>query len=115
MKSIAVSLTKWLLIPKWLVGPLGFWVTIGVIATEVGITELVLRHQFFVAVATYYTLSIAITSMANPWDGWYQWFFRFSHGMCAVVQTEIKTHPQVEAARQQKEIEKAERHERGQG
>lgn len=68
-------------------------VTVAVVVAETGIVELVIHHQFFFAVASYYTLSIAITSMANPWDGWYQWFFRFSHGMCAVVQTECKTHP----------------------
>ena len=54
-----------------------------------GITALIVAHPFTVAVCVYYTLSSAVISMSNPWDGMYNWFYRFSHGMVAVVRTEI--------------------------
>jgi hypothetical protein len=76
---------------KWLIGPLGIMMA-GTIAAfvEGGILTLFLTHPIVATAAMIYVLTAAVTSMRNPWDGFYNWFYRFSHALLAVAQKELE-------------------------
>lgn len=75
---------------KWLCGPLGLLIMGGVaMFVDGGFVGVVEAHPIVSAVVAMFIFSAAVTSMRNPWDGMYNWFFRFTHILAASADKEL--------------------------
>lgn len=76
-----IALAKWMLGPNALIvaGAVGVWV-------EGGIIGVAMAHPVIFTAGVIYVLYAAITAMRNPWDGWYNWFYRFSHALLPLAE-----------------------------
>lgn len=50
---------------------------------EAGFLELILLNKVALTIGAMFTLSAAVSSMRDPPDGFYKWFYRFSNTMTA--------------------------------
>ena len=90
---------------KWIVGPNAF-IMAGAIGVwlEGGILAMIMAHPIVFTACALYTLFAAVTAMRNPWDGWYNWFYRFSHAMVALAEQELnRMHPGLGQALEQED------------
>lgn len=76
---------------KWVFGPLGLIVAgIAGIIVDGSFWGFVDAHQVSITLGLSYIITTGITAMANPWDGAYNWFYRWSHAMVGVVDKLLK-------------------------
>lgn len=58
-------------------------------AAETSLIQLVSDHQIGVTWFGGFTLSAAVGALRNPWDGWYNTFFRFANTMMANIPQQL--------------------------
>lgn len=58
-------------------------------AADTTLLQLIADHQVSVTWFGGFTAAAAVGALRNPWDGAYNWFFRFANTMCANIPQQL--------------------------
>lgn len=51
------------------------------VAFEAGFMELLFLNRVPITIAVCFLFAACVRAMRNPWDGWYNWFYRVTHSV----------------------------------